>query len=69
MADLMNSSKSAGEKVMLVFQRWIASNKEVTWKKMIQVCQDYPTELGKAEAQLKLFLSSERARVSYLQCQ
>ena len=69
MADLMNSSKSAGEKVMLVFQRWIASNKEVIWKKMIQVCQDYPAELGKAKAELKSFLSSERACESYLQCQ
>ena len=68
-ADLMDSSKSAGERVMLVFQRWIASNKEVTWKKILEVCQDYPAELGKAEAELKSFLSSERARESYLQCQ
>ena len=66
--DLMTSPLPAEFKVILLFHRWIASNKEVTWKKMIQVCQDYPNELGKAEAELKSFLSSERARESYLQC-
>ena len=64
--DLMTSPIAADQKVILIFQRWIASNKEVTWEKMIQVCQDYPDELGKAEAKLITFLSSERARKSYL---
>ena len=67
--DLMTTPIAADQKVILTFHRWIASNKEVTWKKMIQVCQDYPDELGKAEAELKSFLSSERARESYVQCQ
>ena len=65
----MTSPIAADQKVILTFHRWIASNKEVTWKKMIQVCRDYPNELGKAGAELKSFLSSERARESYLQCQ
>ena len=64
--DLMTSPIAADQKVILIFHRWIALNKEVTWKKMIQVCQDYPDELGKAEVELKSFLSSERARVTYL---
>ena len=67
--DLMTSPLASEFKVILVFHRWIASNKEVTWKKMIQVCQDYPAELAKAKAELITFLSSERARESYLQCQ
>ena len=62
----MTSPIAADQKVILIFHRWIASNKEVTWKKMIQVCQDYPNELGKAKAELITFLSSERARVTYL---
>ena len=67
--DLMTSPIAADQKVILIFHRWIASNKEVTWKKMIQVCQYYPNELGKAEAELITFLSSERAHESYLQYQ
>ena len=67
--DLMTSPIAADQKVILVLHRWIASKKEVTWKKMIQVCQDYPAELGKAEAELKSFLSSERACVTYLEQQ
>ena len=62
----MTSPIAADQKVILTFHRWIASNKEVTWEKMIQVCQDYPNELGKAKAELITFLSSERARVTYL---
>ena len=64
--DLMTSPIAADQKVILIFHRWIASNKEVTWKKMIQVCQDCPNEFGKAKAQLITFFSSERARESYL---
>ena len=64
--DLMTSPIAADQKVILIFHRWIASNKEVTWEKTIQVCQDYPNELGKAKAELITFLSSERARVTYL---
>ena len=62
----MTSPIAADQKVILIFHRWIASNKKVTWEKMIQVCQDYPNELGKAKAELITFLSSERARVTYL---
>ena len=64
--DLITSPIAADQKVILIFHRWIASNKEVTWEKMIQVCQDYPNELGKAKAELSTFLSSERAHVTYL---
>ena len=67
--DLMTSPLAAEFKVILLFHRWIASNKEVTWKKMIQVCQDYPAAFGKAKAELITFLSSECARENYLQCQ
>ena len=57
----MTSPLAAEFKVIILFHKWIASNKEVTWKKMIQVCQDYPTDLGEAEAELQAFLSLEHA--------
>ena len=69
MADLMDSSSSADQKVMLVFQRWIASDNEVTWEKILEVCQDYPDKFGKAETELRKFLSTERAHKKYLKNQ
>uniref|UniRef100_A0A1X7SY51 Uncharacterized protein n=1 Tax=Amphimedon queenslandica TaxID=400682 RepID=A0A1X7SY51_AMPQE len=30
--------------LILVFQRWIDSNKGVTWRKVLQVCDDYPDD-------------------------
>lgn len=43
----------------LVFERWIDSGKNVTWEKMMQVCDDFPDQLGKAKNALSKFLSSE----------
>lgn len=43
----------------LVFKRWIDSGKNVTWEKMMQVCDDFPDQLGKAKNALSKFLSSE----------
>ena len=63
--DLMHSEKSASDKLILVFQRWIDSNKEVTWEKVIQVCKDYPDKLGQVKAEVEKFLSSDRARDEY----
>ena len=39
-----------------VFQRWIASNKDVTWEKLLQVCDDFPDQLGKMKAEIQKFL-------------
>ena len=40
----------------IVFQRWINSNKDVTWEKLLQVCDDFPSELGKTKADIQKFL-------------
>ena len=64
--DLMTSQSQNGDKLILVFERWIDSDKEVTWEKMLEVCKDYPNELGKAKNELIIFLKSERAHKSYL---
>ena len=64
--DLMHSEKSASDKLILVFQRWMDSNKGLTWRKVLQVCEDFPEELGQAKAEVEGFLSSDRARDNYL---
>ena len=63
--DLVHSPMSASDKLRSVFKRWIESNKGVTWRNALQVCKDYPNHLGKAEADLKQFLSSPSAHSLY----
>ena len=40
----------------IVFQRWIDSNKDVTWGKLLQVCDDFSDQLGKMKADIQKFL-------------
>ena len=63
--DLLHSSMSASDKLILVFQRWIDSDNDVTWGKVLQVYEDFPEELGQAKAEVKAFLSSDRAHSKY----
>ncbi|XP_019858953.1 PREDICTED: uncharacterized protein LOC109587158 [Amphimedon queenslandica] len=60
--DLLHSPMAASDKLILVFQRWIDSNKGVTWRKVLQVCDDYPDQLGRVKADVEGFLSSDSAR-------
>ena len=62
----MGSPIPADQKLLQVFQRWIASDNEVTWDKILEVCQDYPDKFGKAETELTKFLLTERAHKRYL---
>uniref|UniRef100_A0A1X7TG13 Death domain-containing protein n=1 Tax=Amphimedon queenslandica TaxID=400682 RepID=A0A1X7TG13_AMPQE len=63
--DLLHSPMLASEKLILVFQRWIDSNKGVIWRTVLQVCEDFPDQLGQAKAKVEGFLSSDRARDNY----
>ncbi|XP_019854021.1 PREDICTED: uncharacterized protein LOC100636288 isoform X1 [Amphimedon queenslandica] len=59
--DLLHSPLSASDKLMAVFKRWIESNKGVTWRNALQVCEDYPEKFGKVKSDVEGFLSSNRA--------
>ncbi|XP_019856586.1 PREDICTED: kelch domain-containing protein 1-like isoform X2 [Amphimedon queenslandica] len=63
--DLLHSPMLASDKLILVFQRWIDSNRGVTWRTVLQVCEDFPDQLGQAKAEVEGFLSSDRARYNY----
>ena len=64
--DLLPYPGATTSNLIQVFKRWIDSNNDVTWRNILQVCEDYPDELGKAKADLKGFLSSDRACDKYL---
>ena len=40
----------------LVFERWMDSGKDVIWDKLIEVCEYFPEQLGKARNELNEFL-------------
>uniref|UniRef100_A0A1X7SUU9 Death domain-containing protein n=2 Tax=Amphimedon queenslandica TaxID=400682 RepID=A0A1X7SUU9_AMPQE len=63
--DLLPYPAATTSNLIQVFKRWIDSNKRVTWRKVLQVCDDFPEELGRAKADVEEFLSSDRARENY----
>ena len=63
--DLLHSPMSPSDKLILVFQRWIDSDNDVTWRNILQIYEDYPEELGSAKAKVEAFLSSNRAHRKY----
>ena len=64
--DLPFLPHSTNDNLILVFKRWIDSSNDVTWRKILRVCKDYPEELGKAKAGVEKFFLSDRAHENYL---
>ncbi|XP_019850152.1 PREDICTED: uncharacterized protein LOC109580953 [Amphimedon queenslandica] len=64
--DLLPNPQSTTSNLIQVFQRWIDSDDDVTWRNILQVCGDYPDKFGKAKSDVQQFLSSDRARIKYL---
>ena len=59
--DLLPIPQSTTNNLIHIFQRWIESDDNVTWRKILQVCEDYSDELGKTKSDVEQFLSSDRA--------
>ena len=53
--DLPFLPQSTNENLILVFERWMDSNNDVTWRKIVQICEDYPEELGQTKVCVKRF--------------
>lgn len=63
--DLFPDPNFANSNLDNVFQRWIDSDEKVTWREILKVCE-HNSDLGKAKADVKKFLSSDEARKTYL---
>ncbi|XP_019862930.1 PREDICTED: uncharacterized protein LOC109591697 [Amphimedon queenslandica] len=59
--DLLPYAEATTNNLIQVFQRWIRRDIDVTWRTILKVCQGYPDHFGKAEAEVKQFLSSSTA--------
>ncbi|XP_019860629.1 PREDICTED: uncharacterized protein LOC109588965 [Amphimedon queenslandica] len=64
--DLLLNPQSTTNNLIQVFKRWLDSNNDVTWRNILQVCEDYPDQLGKAKSDVNKFLLSDRASRKYL---
>lgn len=64
MTRLIEMPYEPSNKLILVFQKWRDSNNDVTWKKVLKVCEDYPNELQDAHTKLIQFLRIAEADIS-----
>lgn len=64
--DIKYDNVAPKESLISVFDRWRAKNKDVTWKMIKQVCDDFPDKFGKVKSSLDKYLSSEEGRKKYL---
>lgn len=55
------------QNLVLVYNAWMRLYNNVTWGKLLAVCDDFPNELGRAKAKLTDFLLSKEAHEKYLQ--
>uniref|UniRef100_A0A1X7V096 Death domain-containing protein n=1 Tax=Amphimedon queenslandica TaxID=400682 RepID=A0A1X7V096_AMPQE len=56
-SDLQPLPTMTATNLRLVFQRWIDSGEDVNWDKLVEVCDDFPVQLGNAKNKLENFLS------------
>ena len=54
------------ECLSIVFARWRSRNVDVTWKRIEQVCEEFPDQFGQVKSHLRQYLSLEKARKKYL---
>ena len=65
-ADLLPLPQMTTNNLITVFERWRTKNKDVTWGKIKEICQDFKDSLGRVQDNLQEYLSSQEAHEEYL---
>ena len=65
-AGIKYDSEASKNSLLFVFKRWREKDEDVTWKRIMQVCEKFPNEFGRVKSNLEKYLSSEKAREKYL---
>ncbi|XP_019863339.1 PREDICTED: uncharacterized protein LOC109592294 [Amphimedon queenslandica] len=55
-SDLKQIPDTATGNLIIVFQRWFETDKNVNWDTIQQLCDDYPNQLGKAKTKLLKYM-------------
>ena len=64
--DIKYNAEAPEDSLLIVFQRWTKKDDDVTWKRIIQVCKDFPDKFGRVKSDLDKYLSSVEACEKYL---
>ena len=65
--DITYNPRKPEEALSIVFQRWKNKDKEVTWDKLIEVCETFSNELGKVLSNIRHFLASQKVHDRYFE--
>ena len=63
--DITYNPQKPKEALSIVFQRWKDKDEEVTWDRLIEVCDTFSDELGKVLSDIRRFLASQKAYDRY----
>uniref|UniRef100_A0A1X7V8D2 Death domain-containing protein n=1 Tax=Amphimedon queenslandica TaxID=400682 RepID=A0A1X7V8D2_AMPQE len=63
-SDLMPLPGQALNNLGMIFDRWLKAYKNVTWKAICNLCEDWD-QLGQSKAKVAKFLESDRAHEEY----
>ena len=63
--DITYNPRKPEEALSIVFDRWKGKNKEVTWDKVIKVCNAFSDELGKVLSGIQHLLASQEVHDKY----
>ena len=63
--DITYDPRKPKEALSIVLQRWKDKDEEVTWDKVIEVCDTFSDELGKVLSNIRDFLASQKAHDRY----
>ena len=63
--DIGYNPEAPKDSLRSVFDKWRNKDMDVTWNRIMQVCEDFPDDFGKVKSSLEEYLSSEEARKKY----
>ncbi|XP_019857297.1 PREDICTED: uncharacterized protein LOC109585609 [Amphimedon queenslandica] len=66
-SDLMPTPGAEQKNLNTVFQRWFDSNKNVSWETLMNLCDDFPDQLGKAKDNLQAYVVKKPTMSAVLQ--
>ena len=60
-ADIRYDAAAPKDGLREVFNNWRKKDEDVTWKRIIEMCNDFPDDFGRVKFHLEEYLSSKKA--------
>ena len=62
-SDLILIPGAASNNLIIVFERWLNADRDVNWDTLIELCDDYPDQLGKAKSSLQAYIGKFKSLI------